>query len=446
MVKVGGYILGEFGNLIAGDPRSSPQVQFELLHNKYHLCAIATRSLLLSTYVKFCNLFPEIKPMIQEVFRTDHNLRNPDAELQQRAIEYLQLSRVASPDVLATVLEEMPPFAEKESSLLAKLKKDKPRVEELEQQAVEKKSRPTAVMNQTSSSSGGGGGGVGALVDLGSPTGAPPSSGTNGLMDVFAGLSGSTNGHAVNGGGVGAGSFINDAELKKFVLKQNGVMFENDLVQIGIKLEARGNLARVGVFYGNKTGQALTGFAPSVACPGELASQLIVQAKPVDANLGAGTQVQQLINVECLQDFSTQPLLNLRFTHGAKAHDFVLRLPLFINKFFEPTEMTSEQFFARWKQLSQPTQECQKIFPATQPMDNEQIKTKLSGLGSKLLLNVDPNPENYVCAGIIHTKALQIGTLIRLEPNRQAKMYRLTIRSSRDSVAKHLCDIISQQF
>lgn len=34
----------------------------------------------------------------------DHNLRNPDAELQQRAVEYLQLSRVASPDVLATVI------------------------------------------------------------------------------------------------------------------------------------------------------------------------------------------------------------------------------------------------------------------------------------------------------------------------------------------------------
>ena len=27
MVKVGGYILGEFGNLIAGDQRSSPLVQ-----------------------------------------------------------------------------------------------------------------------------------------------------------------------------------------------------------------------------------------------------------------------------------------------------------------------------------------------------------------------------------------------------------------------------------
>ncbi len=36
MVKVGGYILVKFSNLIAGDPRSSPQVQFDIIHSKYH--------------------------------------------------------------------------------------------------------------------------------------------------------------------------------------------------------------------------------------------------------------------------------------------------------------------------------------------------------------------------------------------------------------------------
>lgn len=72
MVKVGGYILGEFGNLIAGDPRSSPLVQFQLLHSKYHLCGPATRGLILSTYIKFVNLFPEIKSTIQDVLKSDN--------------------------------------------------------------------------------------------------------------------------------------------------------------------------------------------------------------------------------------------------------------------------------------------------------------------------------------------------------------------------------------
>lgn len=53
-------------------------------------------------------------------------MRSADAELQQRASEYLQLSIVASSDVLATVLEEMPSFPERESSILAVLKKKKP--------------------------------------------------------------------------------------------------------------------------------------------------------------------------------------------------------------------------------------------------------------------------------------------------------------------------------
>jgi AP-2 complex subunit alpha len=42
-------------------------VQFQLLHSKYHLCSPNTRGLLLSTYIKFINLFPEIKHNIQDV-------------------------------------------------------------------------------------------------------------------------------------------------------------------------------------------------------------------------------------------------------------------------------------------------------------------------------------------------------------------------------------------
>lgn len=57
-------------------------------------CYVLGRALLLTTYVKFVNLFPEIKTAIQEVLNQDSNLRSADAELQQRASEYLQLSKV----------------------------------------------------------------------------------------------------------------------------------------------------------------------------------------------------------------------------------------------------------------------------------------------------------------------------------------------------------------
>lgn len=40
------------------------------------------------------------KILFSQILRSDNNLKNSDAEIQQRALEYLKLSTVASPDVL----------------------------------------------------------------------------------------------------------------------------------------------------------------------------------------------------------------------------------------------------------------------------------------------------------------------------------------------------------
>ena len=55
---------------------------------------------------------------------------------------------------------------------------------------------------------------------------------------------------------------------------------------------------------------------------------------------------------------------------------------------------------------------------------------QLVGFGVSLLQNVDPNPENFVCAGIIKGSTVQIGTLLRLEPNRQAQVSRTLVKFS----------------
>lgn len=428
MVKVGGYILGEFGNLIAGDERSSPRVQLHLLHSKYHLCSSMTRALLLSTYVKFINLFPEIKSQIQDIFVADSNLRSADAELQQRASEYLALSRITSLDVLATVLEEMPPFPERESSgLLNLLKKKRPgRVPEnpgLIGGESSGKGRPSnGVSSQNESREEGSADLLGLGMDNGGPAVA-----TNGLENL-------------------SGQQVTN-NIQKFYCKNNGVLYENELIQIGVKTECRSNLARLALFFGNKTNLPFLNFQPNVFCNNELSSALLLQVKQVDSTVEAGAQFQQMVNVECITDFTTQPELNLSFTYNGLPQKMSIALPISVNKFIEPTEMNAEAFFTRWKNLSLPAQECQKIFRAVHPMENtEATKTKLIGFGFQLLENIDPNPENYVCAGIIHTRNLQIGTLLRLEPNSQAQMYRLTVRSSKDSVAQHVCTILADFF
>ena len=39
---------------------------------------------------------------LQQVLKSDNNMRNSDVELQQRSIEYLQLSSITTPDVLVS--------------------------------------------------------------------------------------------------------------------------------------------------------------------------------------------------------------------------------------------------------------------------------------------------------------------------------------------------------
>ncbi|XP_012672710.2 AP-2 complex subunit alpha-2 isoform X4 [Clupea harengus] len=458
LVKVGGYILGEFGNLIAGDPRSSPLVQFNLLHSKFHLCSVPTRALLLSAYIKFINLFPEVKGTIQEVLRSDSQLRNADVELQQRAVEYLRLSCIASTDILATVLEEMPPFPERESSILAKLKRKKGpgTVPDIEENRKERNANVNGGTNHTTTTPNAKVAAAASpdLLGLGSPSPlsstppALPPTAASLLIDVF---SENSPGAAAAAAAAAApiavpAAPVADDNFSRFVCKNNGVLYENQLLQIGLKCEYRQSLGRMYVFFGNKTSTQFLSFATSVVCQEPLASQLNVHPKPVDPTVDGGAQLQQIINIECVSDFVEAAVLNIQFRYGGILQNIAVKLPITLNKFFQPTEMISQDFFQRWKQLSAPQQEVQNIFKAKHSMDTEVTKAKIIGFGVALLDGVDPNPSNFVGAGVIHTKTTQVGCLLRLEPNTQAQMYRLTLRTSRDTVSQRLCDLLSDQF
>lgn len=56
-IKVGGYILGEYGYLIADNENTSPMKQFELLYSKFSTSTQTTKSILLTTFIKFFNLY-----------------------------------------------------------------------------------------------------------------------------------------------------------------------------------------------------------------------------------------------------------------------------------------------------------------------------------------------------------------------------------------------------
>lgn len=464
MVKVGAYILGEFGNLIAGDPRSAPSIQFDLLHSKFHLCTSTTRQLMLSTYMKFINLFPEIKPQIQDVLKNDSNLRSSDIEIQQRAVEYLALSRTASDDFLAKVLEEMPPFPERESSILVKLKARNPNSEHVTTAKSEPTPRVEGVqsmkndVNELKTNAV-----VGSEVDLlglgslspviSSQSKTTQPSGDNLLVDIL-GTNGATENGTMNSALLHAdlsAAAMNKKEFVNLLSRTSGILYEDRIIQIGFRSQSNRHLSRLTLFYGNKSPHPLTNFRTQVHCPETIdltgnGRALSIELQPGPNTVELDAQVQQIVNVECFQAFTESAVLSLSLDCGGSQHQYTIILPITIGRFIQPAEMEQNLFFTRWKLLSQPGQESQKIFPAQFPMDPNVVKNKLLGFGISVLQGIDPNPQNLVGAGILTVSTQEIGILVRLEPNTQAQMYRLTVRSTRDIVAKRVCDLLEQQF
>jgi len=121
MIKCGGYILGEFGHHIAHKNETSPDNQFMILKEKFHACEQwETKQILISSCVKLVNVHPQIKGAVVELLKK--HTTTIDAELQQRAIEYLALTAPGKETMLETVLDVMPNFPERESILTKKIK------------------------------------------------------------------------------------------------------------------------------------------------------------------------------------------------------------------------------------------------------------------------------------------------------------------------------------
>ncbi|KAH6917381.1 AP-2 complex subunit alpha [Coprinopsis sp. MPI-PUGE-AT-0042] len=438
LVKVGGYILGEYGHLIANEPGYSPLEQFHLLHSKSQFCVAATRSLLLTTYIKWVNVFPEIKPQLVNIFdRYRHVL---DAELQQRACEFLALaSRPEDDDFLASVCEEMPPFPPRVSALLGRLGR---KIGDTEDKRTWVHGGKEANAEHTI---------LGRKPDPGSQT-----NGEN-VLDSLAGLdlSGSTSGAPkALGPGIPIQAALRpttgpniDQWFEKLLYSAEGVLYEDVQIQVGIKSRYQGHMGQVAVYLGNKVSAPLTSFTASIHVP-EPEAITANFAKIPPSTIEARSQQQQLINVECKKVFTQPPILTLSFLAGS--HQSVnLRLPIAITKFFEHVKLGPAEFFERWKLIGGPPREAQSVFPinldSTGQLDIQKNRKVVSGHCLNVLDDIDPNTNNLVAGGVLHTSVDgKVGCLLRLEPNREAKLCRLTCRSTSEDVASEVLKLVQK--
>lgn len=412
--------MGEYGHLIANEPGYSPIEQFQVLHSKSQFCIAATRSILLSTYIKWVNVFPEIKPQLVNIFeRYRHVL---DAELQQRACEFYALAcRSDDDEVLQNVCEEMPPFPPRVSGLMSRLNRKLGDTEDkrtwvhggkeinLERQLAKRQmtKNKNALLNSSATASG-----------------TPDA---DGAMNSLAGLDLSATSQplepeAVPRLTVGPGI---DKWFHKLICSTEGVLYEDVQIQVGIKSRFQGHLGQLAIYFGNKVSAPLTSFTSvvHVSDPDALSATF---AKIPQNVLAPRTQSQQILHVECKKVFTSFPILTVSFLAGAH-QSISIRLPITITKFFEGVKFGQVDFFERWKLIGGPPRESQAVFPialdSTGHIDLARNRQVITGNHLEILEDIDPNPNNLIGVGVLHTSVDgNVGCLLRLEPNREAKV------------------------
>lgn len=391
-VKVAAYVLGEFGFLLqeedadateAGDEETvSGSKQFVALHQHFDRVAPETRVLLLSAYAKFQHLYEEeLDHVLTPIFEAHTTVL--DQELQQRAVEYLQLKEQAD-ELKSSVLEAMPAFESRESALESRLKESGKTAKDVDEwgkgasgagadeatpkaDAQEQDAAAPASDGEDSSpdafdvaSAGAGSDGVhrGAPAEVAAAE--PEEEDILGLgADAFgAEVAGASAGEPVIVAKRGIDpSMTASVKAALFAMvnrtRTRGRLFSDDVVQLGAVIEFRGGLGRLQLHVANKSSLPLRRIA--VSCPGDEAVATKVAAVP-DA-IAPGVQHVVDIRFKCLRPFSSLLPLAVSFLSGPVAesveHSYNLRAPVFASSFLEAVALPMDAMKARWQAMAE---------------------------------------------------------------------------------------------
>ena len=430
LVKIGGYLLGEFGHLIADTKGCSPIEQFLALQTKMMGCSSSTRAILLSSFIKFVNLFPEIKTQLLVVFRAySHTL---DSELQQRACEYLTLATLPTDDLLRTVCDEMPPFPERTSALLSRLHGKHAGTSDKRTWIVGGKdanadskeislTQPTGLKRSFTPTANGALANSTPSLTTNGTNGATTNGSTHGLEDLD--MSAAASQPPPN---LASASHLSpgwEPGYRRLLFTAESILYEDAQFQLGLRSEYRGAMGCLILYFTNRSPSAIGSFTTTLDNPNP-ADQLRIDTKSAPDNLiQPEGQAQQTVMFEAKGVFSLPPTIRISYLAGA-LQAITLQLPVVMHKFMDAADLSADDFFKRWRQIGGTPREAQRVFGLKDGGgrgkamgDAEWTRRMAESFGWRILKGVDPNEKNVVGASVLHTSVGKLGCLLRLEPN-----------------------------
>jgi len=463
MIKVAGYILGEFGHLL--ESTASGKEQFEILHKQFQSATPETKALLFSTYMKFVNLYPDdLKDTIIAIFAAHNSAVDP--EIQQRAVEYEVMAKYENQDLITEVWEAMPDFPERESNLLKLIKQkeqgltdkdplknesknDDEREESAESHGSIEKEREKQEQEDKEGNDNDNDNNNDKTDDL---LNVNDKEKVNQPVeeDLLSGLFDSATTTKTGGGG-GLITLKPDPSLfVKAIGQLNALLYNDNVIRIGVKsqLEVENGIMKIYLCYSNPSNSNIDNVKIEV----DSSSQgFDIQFSP---NTPFSCLPKQEYQQKCKAMIIAPPtslILKITFDAGGQSYALNLPFPVVPTKFFKPHILNDTQFKEQWQTSDK---QSQQIFNLKQQFTSDSMRSTLSQtLNIGLIDGVDKNPNNVIGCAIWYFgkkkpdgSNLTMGILTRFELNSQKPQIRATVRSKHQMVSDAVLAVFQQVF
>lgn len=329
-------------------------------------------------------------------------------------------------DLLRTVCDEMPPYPERASALLSRLHQKHATTSDKRTWVVGGKDanadiKEFGLARQNTS--------AGIKRSFTEPVSkdhkASTTNGTNGVAAISSDLEGldldiDTNKVFKAPNLASAAHLSPDWEIgyNRLLLRGEGVLYEDQQIQVGLRTEYRGQLGALIFYFTNKSSFGIGSFTTTVDNRSSETLKSDIKGLP-DTSIAPEGQTQQTIMFECKNVFTDPPTIRISYLAGA-LQGLTLQLPVLLHKYMEGAELSAEDFFKRWKQIGGAPREAQSIFGLVgknRTMNSEFVHKVVKGFKWGLVTGVDPNVKNIVGATVLHSSEGKFGCLLRLEPN-----------------------------
>lgn len=260
----------------------------------------------------------------------------------------------------------------------------------------------------------------------------------------------------------------NADRFRHLLLVNDAVLYEDDVMQIGVKAEYQGCEGQLAVYFGNKGTAPLQAFTVQYFVKDEQA--LRITASQVSRQLEPHDQIVQRVNASCFEPFNEAPVLRVQYLlPDASPRRVQTKFPLVLTKFMRGQELDQREFFRLWRLQHFVLNEVSNVVNLAPKLGAQPVhiaRGLVFGGSLRLHHGFDTDPQNFVLVGVLHEKphaaivrdATDVGlgamddremglSLVRVEvgSGRFVGKARVVVRSGHRTVGVALVDLISTQ-